>query len=882
MGLLLKLKDGDTSLKSLRYGQDRPGGGDSGQPFIKTDIPNEQKPPRPLDIDGFVRGGLDAPKSAEEDSKRLSNYLFNFNNPSGLLFIAKQNVLSRTAPKTEASFGAAYGGSKKTGLIQGSENNFINKNGALVSTGTYRKGPAGVNEGIYTPLSTIAQARVGYLGKHLNKQGLDPSGNFPAASINKYQEVAFENNKESNNGHLPDIPITLLRRQKRLERKGSRLVDRSIRLENKFDKSQLKLNKAFDDLTKTKNTPAKIYQAKIKKVYFKPDFQSRQLQKLGITGQMKANTNQPIPAGSYPIVPSGNPNNVQGITFSQQGPTGRFKNVAYNNFQKKKKQVLDKMSQTWRDIQINLAEGKLKRKGKKYVNKGNKKIDNDARIEKNFNAQDAIQAEINDIKGGPSAYENRLLKLWNKIGLEVGKEFPFSSPNLLSYGGGPGSALGIGKTNIKFSTLNDGLTPYRTGWNSRRANFDYNGWAGNLDPKILKDQQYNWRQILRNSATYQYLNIKDDNGNYVYNDDYYNYEDVFGKDWYSNFQLKETNNHQGFMPWEYTLPEDKVRPKQSKIDLEHGNTVRYKIYEKQKDGQSSKYLFPKKSQIRNLGDAGSNIVKTTNTLIHPAQRGKLSKTIYDTNNVKVKRKDGELVDLIEFTIVLQKGSSAGSNSGKMYLMFPAYISNINDSFSSNYKTINYMGRPEPFYKYSGFRRDISFSFVVVAQSRAEVKNMYDKLNLLASSIAPSYTNAGYMSGNVSYLTIGDMYVDQPGIINGFSFGVPEEVTWDIGLGNPGDEYTKEENGETVFASTGSQHPMMIKVDGFKFTPLYKSVPTFGTDRWIGSDQIISNDSLLKKEEIFDKTKEEQDEDDDNYMEFDFEEIGSEDINIDFT
>ena len=215
-------------------------------------------------------------------------------------------------------------------------------------------------------------------------------------------------------------------------------------------------------------------------------------------------------------------------------------------------------------------------------------------------------------------------------------------------------------------------------------------------------------------------------------------------------------------------------------------------------------------------------------------------------------------------------------------MFPAYISNINDSFSSNYKTINYMGRPEPFYKYSGFRRDISFSFVVVAQSRAEVKNMYDKLNLLASSIAPSYTNAGYMSGNVSYLTIGDMYVDQPGIINGFSFGVPEEVTWDIGLGNPGDEYTKEENGETVFASTGSQHPMMIKVDGFKFTPLYKSVPTFGTDRWIGSDQIISNDSLLKKEEIFDKTKEEQDEDDDNYMEFDFEEIGSEDINIDFT
>ena len=45
---------------------------------------------------------------------------------------------------------------------------------------------------------------------------------------------------------------------------------------------------------------------------------------------MVANTNAPVPAGSYPIVPSGNPNNVQGVTFSQQGPTGRYKNVTYN------------------------------------------------------------------------------------------------------------------------------------------------------------------------------------------------------------------------------------------------------------------------------------------------------------------------------------------------------------------------------------------------------------------------------------------------------------------------------------------------------------------------------------------------------------------------
>lgn len=35
MGLL----DLKTDLKSLRYGQDTPGGGDSGQPYIKSKIP---------------------------------------------------------------------------------------------------------------------------------------------------------------------------------------------------------------------------------------------------------------------------------------------------------------------------------------------------------------------------------------------------------------------------------------------------------------------------------------------------------------------------------------------------------------------------------------------------------------------------------------------------------------------------------------------------------------------------------------------------------------------------------------------------------------------------------------------------------------------------
>jgi hypothetical protein len=156
MGLLIKLQDGDTILKSLKFGNDRPGGGDSGQPYIKTPIDRPDTPA--LNSDFLLRGGISAPLNAAEDVARLTKYFFDFKNPKGLLFTAKQNILSRAGTKTEASKGIGYAG----GLI---------------------------NEGIYTPLSTIAEAGVVAFGGHLNKQGLDPTGLIPGLGIKKYQDV---------------------------------------------------------------------------------------------------------------------------------------------------------------------------------------------------------------------------------------------------------------------------------------------------------------------------------------------------------------------------------------------------------------------------------------------------------------------------------------------------------------------------------------------------------------------------------------------------------------------------------------------------------------------------------------------------------------------
>jgi hypothetical protein len=64
-----------------------------------------------------------------------------------------------------------------------------------------------------------------------------------------------------------------------------------------------------------------------------------------------------------------------------------------------------------------------------------------------------------------------------------------------------------------------------------------------------------------------------------------------------------------------------------------------------------------------------------------------------------------------------------------------------------------------------------------------MKPIYDKLNYLASSIAPSYTTSGYMAGNVAKLTLGNYVKNQYGIIKTLGYTINEESSWDITSGN---------------------------------------------------------------------------------------------------
>lgn len=135
-----------TNLKSIKYGNDRIYGGNSGQPYIQSSIPNETSTVGIANNDFILRGGIDAITDSATDVLRLGKMFTDLKNPNGLFFIIKQNLLSRTAVRTQTS-----------GIL---------------------------NEGIYTPLSTLAEAGVIAFGGHLLKQGVNPFGGTGVDSNN--------------------------------------------------------------------------------------------------------------------------------------------------------------------------------------------------------------------------------------------------------------------------------------------------------------------------------------------------------------------------------------------------------------------------------------------------------------------------------------------------------------------------------------------------------------------------------------------------------------------------------------------------------------------------------------------------------------------------
>ena len=149
---------------------------------------------------------------------------------------------------------------------------------------------------------------------------------------------------------------------------------------------------------------------------------------------------------------------------------------------------------------------------------------------------------------------------------------------------------------------------------------------------------------------------------------------------------------------------------------------------------------------------------------------------------------------------------------KFHLHFRAFLDGFGDSYTSDWKPIAYVGRAEKFYRYGGFNRTMDVSFTIAASSKEELMPMYKKLNFLASSFAPTYSDYGYMMGNLVQLTVGNYIYEQTGFFSSLNIEIPDNASWEINIGLDGEPI---ENMRQV--------PLFLKVK-LKFTPIHQFRP----------------------------------------------------------
>ena len=178
-------------------------------------------------------------------------------------------------------------------------------------------------------------------------------------------------------------------------------------------------------------------------------------------------------------------------------------------------------------------------------------------------------------------------------------------------------------------------------------------------------------------------------------------------------------------------------------------------------------------------------------------------------------------DLVKFRIASVDPENPSRSN---YIHFRAFLGSFSDNYNSSWSSQKFMGRAENFYNYEGFDRSISMNWTVPAQSKNELMIMHQKLNYLASNLAPDYVGDRYMAGPLVRLTVGGYLYEQYGFIESLSLNIPDNSPWEIAVaGAP-------EGGTDVGIGGGLRHdtsvkelPHVLEVSGFSFRPIHDFV-----------------------------------------------------------
>ena len=203
----------------------------------------------------------------------------------------------------------------------------------------------------------------------------------------------------------------------------------------------------------------------------------------------------------------------------------------------------------------------------------------------------------------------------------------------------------------------------------------------------------------------------------------------------------------------------------------------------------------------------SNVVNKINALY-----------MYNADNVT--QQNAAVNDFVKFRFAV---INPDNPKRKTFVHFPAFFDGaINDNMGASWGSFKYLGRGEEFFNYEGFTRSVGFSFQVVAQSKPELSIMYQKLNYLQSTLAPNFSENGFMRGNIHQLTIGGYFFEQPGVITSLSYTMPTDSPWEISIPSS-NQSTANIGGNTYRDPAVKELTHIINVS-VEFKPIQRFLP----------------------------------------------------------
>ena len=184
------------------------------------------------------------------------------------------------------------------------------------------------------------------------------------------------------------------------------------------------------------------------------------------------------------------------------------------------------------------------------------------------------------------------------------------------------------------------------------------------------------------------------------------------------------------------------------------------------------------------------------------------------------KNDSSLNDLVKFRIASVDPENPSRSN---YIHFRAFLGSFSDSYNSSWGSQKFMGRAENFHNYEGFDRSISMNWTVPAQSKNELMIMHQKLNYLASNLAPDYVGGKYMAGPLVRLTVGGYLYEQYGFIESLTLNIPDNSPWEIAVAGAPEGGTEIEGGGGLRHDTSIKELPHVLEASISFKPIHNFV-----------------------------------------------------------